>query len=82
MTDTYDIIAISDRGVYAICSEDAGEDWVAEFVRDAHRAGNRTERVTTAEACRRHLAYLGTLDRFQGLIPTPADPGISLSGRE
>ena len=75
MAETYDIIAVSDRGVYAICSEDAGPKWLAEFMQDALKAGDRLERVTTAEACRRHLEYLGTLDRFKGVFPASAIEG-------
>jgi hypothetical protein len=65
---THDIIAINERGVYAICYDEPGDEYVAEFTREALAAGNRVERVTTKEACERHLAYLKTLPAFAGVF--------------
>jgi hypothetical protein len=76
MSETYDIIAISDRGVYAICSEEVSTDHLTEFVRDALAHGDRIERVTTGEAVRRHREYLSTLDSFKGLLsPSTVEAG-------
>lgn len=66
-TPTHDIIAINERGVYAICYDAPGDEYVAEFVRDALAAGSRVERVTTKEACARHREYLSGLPAFRGV---------------
>lgn len=68
---THDLIAINERGVYAICYDMPGDDYAAEFRREALAAGHRVERVTTKEACERHLAYLTSLPAFRRVFPSP-----------
>jgi hypothetical protein len=72
MAETYDLIAINERGVYAICSDEAGADYVEEFRRDVLAAGHVLARAPTREACERHRAYLATLPEFAALLdPSP-----------
>jgi hypothetical protein len=73
MGRTYDLIAVNERGVYAICSDECSRKEKDKFIRDAlKRIGNRVERVTTEEAVSRHRAYLASLPEFAGLLaPSP-----------
>lgn len=66
---THDLIAINERGVYAICYDMPGDYYVAEFRREALAAGHRVERVTTKKACARHMDYLQSLPAFRDLFP-------------
>jgi hypothetical protein len=80
VSETHDIIAINERGVYAICSDEAGEAYVEEFRRDVLAAGHVLARVTTKEACERHLAYLAKLPAFAGLVPSPVPVTLKEEG--
>lgn len=71
MTPTHDLIAINERGVYAICYDD-GSPEAGEFAAEARRRGDRVERVALKEACDRHLAYLSGLPAFRGVLPLPS----------
>ncbi len=67
MSDRYDLAAIHERGVYALCTDDGSAEARA-FVVQAERRGHRVERLPVEEACRRHRAFLATLPEFAGLI--------------
>lgn len=69
MAETYDLIAVSERGVYALCSDECSRKEKDKFIRDALKhVGGRVERVTTEEAVNRHRSYLATLPEFAGLL--------------
>jgi hypothetical protein len=68
MSEPYDIVAVNDRGVYALISEEASAWEVNDFIDQAHAKGHTTERLPRGEACDRHKVYLATLPEFRSLI--------------
>lgn len=68
MDDRRDYIAIGPRGVYAICSTEAGAKTVREFIDEVLEHGDQVQIVPTAEACDRHLAYLRQDPKMAALI--------------
>jgi hypothetical protein len=68
MSERYDFIAISPRGVYALHEDDGPSLDTAEFIVRAEERGHRVERVPVAEAVERHLAYLRQNKGFAKLI--------------
>jgi uncharacterized protein YciU (UPF0263 family) len=58
MTERFDFIAIGPYGVYALCEDILGCDDGRLFCNQVKARGHRVERVTVAEACRRHLEFL------------------------